>query len=311
MGRMSGMITRRGLLKGIGATALMGIATTAYAGWVEPMWMTRVKTYRFRPPNWSKAPNLRVALLADIHACRPWMPPERIRAIVDQTNALQPDIALLLGDYVQGTNLVRDHVPASEWGPELGRLVAPLGVHAVLGNHDWWEDGVAQRTGGGTPIAGQALQDAGVSLYQNRAARLEKDGKGFWLAGTDSMLALSPSKSSGRRRFGSLADIRRTLSQVDGDEAVIMMSHEPEIFARMPQRVSLTLSGHLHGGQVNILGWMPGIGSNHSRRYAYGHIVEDSRHLIVSGGLGMSVLPVRFGAPPEIVMLELGDYASA
>ncbi|EFG8199833.1 twin-arginine translocation signal domain-containing protein, partial [Escherichia coli] len=116
------MITRRGLLKGVGALALTGFATTAYAGWVEPMWMMRTKRYAFRPPNWTNAPDLRIAVLADIHACRPWMPPERIAAIVAQTNALKPDLTLLLGDYVHGTNLIRDAVTDQEWAAELARL---------------------------------------------------------------------------------------------------------------------------------------------------------------------------------------------
>ena len=73
----------------------------------------------------------------------------------------------------------------------------------------------------------------------------------------------------------------------------------------MPHRVSLTLSGHTHGGQVRVLGFSPMVPSRFGNRYAYGHIVEDNRHLIVSGGLGCSILPVRFGVPPEIVMVDL------
>lgn len=305
------MITRRGLLKGIGATALMGVATSAYAGWVEPMWMTRVAHYRFTPPNWSRAPALRVAILSDIHACRPWMPPERIRAIVDQTNAMQPDITLLLGDYVHGTNLIRQDVTPAEWGAELARLEAPLGVHAILGNHDWWADRDAQIAGGGMPAAGHALQQAGVRLYQNDAMRIEKDGRAFWLAGTDSALALVPGRRYGRTSMRSLADLDTALAPVANDEAVILMAHEPDLFARTPRRVSLTLSGHTHGGQVNLFGWRPQTASHYGQKYVYGHVVEDGRHLVVSGGLGVSMLPIRFCQPPEIVMLELGDNAVA
>ena len=74
----------------------------------------------------------------------------------------------------------------------------------------------------------------------------------------------------------------------------------------MPDRVSLTLSGHTHGGQVRMFGYSPMVPSRYGNRYAYGHIVEDNRHLVVSGGLGCSILPVRIGVPPEIVMVDVG-----
>ena len=73
----------------------------------------------------------------------------------------------------------------------------------------------------------------------------------------------------------------------------------------MPSRVSLTLCGHTHGGQVRLFGYSPMVPSRYGNRYAYGHIVENNRHLIVSGGLGCSILPVRIGVPPEIVMVDV------
>jgi predicted MPP superfamily phosphohydrolase len=85
------------------------------------------------------------------------------------------------------------------------------------------------------------------------------------------------------------------------------MAHEPDIFATVPRRVSLTVSGHTHGGQVRLAGFAPIVPSKYGRRFTYGHIVEDERHLIVSGGLGMSGLPIRFGVPPEIVIVDLGS----
>ena len=87
---------------------------------------------------------------------------------------------------------------------------------------------------------------------------------------------------------------------------MILLAHEPDIFPRVPARVALTLSGHTHGGQVRLFGYSPVVPSRYGNRYAYGHIIEDNRHLIVSGGLGCSILPVRLGCPPEIVMVELG-----
>jgi len=96
------------------------------------------------------------------------------------------------------------------------------------------------------------------------------------------------------------------LAKVTDDAPVIMMAHEPDIFPRVPERVSLTISGHTHGGQVNLFGYTPVVPSKFGSRYVYGHVVEGGRDLIVSGGLGLSGLPVRFGVPPEVVLIELG-----
>ena len=90
------------------------------------------------------------------------------------------------------------------------------------------------------------------------------------------------------------------------DAPVILMAHEPDIFAEVPNRVALTVSGHTHGGQVRLAGFTPIVPSKFGSRYAYGHIVEDGRHLVVSGGLGLSGLPIRFGSPPEVVLVALG-----
>jgi predicted MPP superfamily phosphohydrolase len=104
-------------------------------------------------------------------------------------------------------------------------------------------------------------------------------------------------------------DLPATLAQITTDEPAILMSHVPDIFPYVPERISLTLSGHTHGGQVRILGYSPVVPSHYGNRYAYGHVVEDDRHLIVSSGLGFSKIPVRFGIPPEIMLIELGGTA--
>ena len=87
---------------------------------------------------------------------------------------------------------------------------------------------------------------------------------------------------------------------------MLLLAHEPDIFPEVPDRVALTLSGHTHGGQVRLFGWSPMVPSMYGNRFAYGHIVEEGRDLVVSAGLGNSIYPVRFGVPPEITMIELG-----
>jgi predicted MPP superfamily phosphohydrolase len=81
---------------------------------------------------------------------------------------------------------------------------------------------------------------------------------------------------------------------------------EPDIFPDVPSRVALTLSGHTHGGQVRLFGYSPVVPSRYGNRYAYGHVVEAGRNLIISGGLGFSIAPIRFGVRPEILTIDLG-----
>jgi uncharacterized protein len=248
------LISRRGFLKLLGRLVVLGASLLTYASFIEPMLLARVKRYAFLPPKWTEGLNLKVAVISDVHACRPWMTPERIADFVTSTNALGADVIVLLGDYVAGTGWVTDWVHSSEWAPELGKLSAPLGVHAILGNHDWWEDRTAQRDGKGPIIARRALEKAGLPVYENDAVRLEKDGKGFWIAGLGDQIALLPGKKFSRKRWAGVDDLKGTLNKIVTDEPVILLAHEPDIFPNVPDRVSLTLSGHTHGGQVRFFG---------------------------------------------------------
>ncbi|MGI9462391.1 MAG: metallophosphoesterase [Aestuariivirgaceae bacterium] len=306
------MLTRRRFLKGFGTLLLSGIAMGGYAFGMEPL-RHRIQSYKLLPPRWPSGFRLRIAALADIHACRPWMSPERIRYIVARTNALRPDVIVLLGDYGGSHRWVTDWVHSTEWSKALSGLSAPLGVHAILGNHDWWEDRAAQRRGKGPLFGQRALEKVGINVYENDVTRLTKDGHAVWLAGLGDQLALPPGRRWGRKRWQGMDDLPGTLAKVSDKAPVILLAHEPDIFPQVPERVSLTLAGHTHGGQVRLFGYSPVVPSRYRNRYAYGHITEASdalprrpRHMIVSGGLGCTGLPVRFGMPPEIVVVDLG-----
>jgi predicted MPP superfamily phosphohydrolase len=275
----------------------------------EP-WGTGVTRYRLSPPGWPAGLSLKLAVIADLHACEPWMGLERIRSIVGHTNALQPDCVLLLGDYVSGSGMSRysDPIAPRDWARALGELSAPQGVHAVLGNHDWWDDIEVQRSGRGLPQAGLALQDAGIAVYENDCVRLGKNGSPFWIAGLADQWAFNTKAGAKYKRAwddGGIDDLPGTLARIRDDAPVILMAHEPDIFPKVPSRVSLTVCGHTHGGQVRVLGYAPIVPSRFGARYVYGHIVEEGRHLVVSGGLGCSGVPVRFGSPPEIVLIDV------
>ncbi len=290
-------MSRRTFLKIMGTTGVATVGFSSYAFAYEPRFRLVVTPYRVRPPGWPAGGRaLRISVIADIHACDPWMPLSRVEEIVAVSNDLKPDVVVLLGDFVAGLRHFRtDLVPPAQWGRALSRLQAPLGTHAILGNHDWWSDVAAVRG---------ALSSHGIAVMENDAVLLRPDdGPPFWLAGLGDQLA----HPLGHGRFRGVDDLAGTLARVDADAPVILAAHEPDIFARMPERVSLTLAGHTHGGQVAL----PFVGrmivpSAYGDRYAYGHVVENGRHLIVSGGLGCSMIPVRFGVPPEIVMVEVG-----
>jgi predicted MPP superfamily phosphohydrolase len=300
------LITRRGFFRFLGGSVLAAAALGSYAVGIEPMLLTRVKRYALTPPNWPDGLKLRVVALADIHACRPWMTPERIASLAEEANALEPDIIVLLGDYVAGTRMVSGWVDSHEWAPALSGLKAPLGVFSILGNHDWWEDLTAQKAGQGPTIARRALEAAGIPVMENDVVRLEKEGHGFWIAGLADQLALRPGRAWGRKGFTGLHDLRGTLAKVGDEAPVLLLAHEPDIFPDVPSRVALTLSGHTHGGQVRLFGYSPVVPSRYGNRYAYGHVVEAGRNLIISGGLGFSIAPIRFGVRPEILTIDLG-----
>ena len=299
------MFTRRGFLKFLWRGGLVLGAMAAYP-FAEAMAGPRITTYKLTPPGWTPGLKLRAAVIADIHACEPWMSADRIKDICDRANALEADVILLLGDYVSGMNLVTDFVHSSDWAKAMAGLSAPLGVHAVMGNHDYWEDLTFQRDQTAAPFAKAALESVGIPVHVNRAVRLEKDGHGFWLAGLDDQVALRPGGRFDRAGWQGLDDLPATLAQVTDDAPVILLAHEPDIFPDVPERVCLTISGHTHGGQINLFGWKPVVPSRFGARYAGGHIEESGRHLVVSRGLGCSIIPVRFMSRPEIVLLELG-----
>jgi predicted MPP superfamily phosphohydrolase len=304
------MISRRKFFRFIAGLGAFSASTAAYGFGIEPLLRLRITRYDLQPPRWPADLQLKIAVIADLHACDPWMSLEHIQSIVDHTNALDADIIVLLGDYVAGHRHVTRFIPGSEWAPVLAGLKAPLGVHAILGNHDWWEDKTVQREGYGLVVARRALEAAGIPVYENDAKRLTKAGRPFWLAGLGDQLAYLP---AGRfrpvRRIG-VDDLAATLGKVTDDAPVILLAHEPDVAMRVPSRVALQLSGHTHGGQVRLFGWAPVVPSRYGRRFAYGH-TRTNCDVIVSGGLGCSFMPFRLGVPPEIVLVTLGGSVPA
>lgn len=287
-------LTRRSLILGAASlTTLVGPVTAAYAG-IEAAQALQVRRYRLTPPTWRAGHRLSITVIADLHAGGPNMGLARIRNIVDVANLQRSDLVVLLGDYFATHRFITEVVSTEAWAGELARLRAPLGVYAILGNHDWWHNV------GGTR---RAFADVKIPVLENDALLLGKPGAKFWLAGLGDQLA----HKIGPHNFRGVDDLPGTLKRVATDDPVILLAHEPDVFPKVPDRVGLTLCGHTHGGQIRIpFLWEHFVPSIYGARYAYGHVIEDGRHLIVSGGLGTSSIPARLGVQPEILRIEIG-----
>jgi predicted MPP superfamily phosphohydrolase len=259
-------VTRRGFFKGLLGVTLAGLFSAVYGFFIEPAWRFRVRRWQVSAPDWPALP-VRILAISDLHLGEPYVGLDRLSRIVARANALNADLVVLLGDYAAGHRFISAPVRIADAAPVLAGLRAKLGVFAILGNHDWWDDRTAQKRGSGPNLYATALEAAGIPVLSNRAVRV----RDFWLAGLEDQLA-----------------------------------HEPDIFPKVPGRVALTLSGHTHGGQLRLFGWSPVVPSRYGNRYAYGHVHEEGRSLVVSGGIGCSILPIRFGVPPEITLVELG-----
>lgn len=230
------------------------------------------------------APRVRVVAFSDVHAGSLHVGEARVEQVVDEILALEPDLVLFLGDLVATKSPGAGEPNPAAWVPALTRLEAPLGVFGVPGNHEHWFD---------APRVNAELERAGMTVLDNRAAPLPTDPP-LWLVGVDD-------------EFTDHDRLDRALRDVPPDVPLLVATHSPDVFPRLPDRPLLTLAGHTHGGQVAL----PFIGavfvpSRYGTRYARGEFESGARRMHVTSGIGTSVLPVRFLVPPEILVVELG-----
>ena len=247
-----------------------------------------IRRARISLADWpSGAPPVRAVLISDLHVVGPDMPPERLRRIVDRINRFAPDLVLIAGDTVSDRPLATRIYSTEEAVAPLAALRPRLGTIAVLGNHDHYRDEQASR---------RALRAMGISVLDNQAISIGPLAVG----GLDDA-------------FTDHADPEATVAQMRRlPGAKLMLSHSPDPFAKLPPDIGLTVAGHTHCGQIRL----PLIGtlttySDHGDRYACGLVRENGRTLIVSAGLGASVVPLRIGAVPDMWLIELGPVRSA
>lgn len=267
------------------AAITLFLAGVAFWGFLIEPGRLLVNQQTIQIDNWpEQVDGLRIAVLSDIHVDNWFVTEKKLRTIVERTNQLEPELIVILGDYMSSDGRVTHRVEPEVFGAVLKDLRAPLGVYSVLGNHDWWYGGMKVR---------RVLEQNGIKVLENEASQVDARGASFWLVGLADLWT-RPQR------------IDAAVAKVPEGQPVIALTHNPDIFPNVPQRVQLVLAGHTHGGQVRL----PLIGpvvasSDYGDRWVRGHVFENNHHLFVTTGIGTSIVPVRFGVPPEIVLLTL------
>jgi len=267
------------------AAIILFLAGAAFWGFLIEPGRLVVHEQTIQIDNWpQQLDGLRIAVLSDLHVDNRFITEKKLRTIVARTNQLQPELIVILGDYIAGAGRTTERVEPEVFGPILKDFRAPLGVYSVLGNHDWWYSGAKVR---------RALEQNGIKVLENETAKVDARGTSFWLVGLADLWT----------RPQRIAD---TVAAVPEGQPLIVLTHNPDIFPNVPQRVQLVLAGHTHGGQVRFPIIGPVISSSeYGNRWVSGHVFENNHHLFVTTGIGTSIVPVRFGLPPEIVILTL------
>jgi predicted MPP superfamily phosphohydrolase len=276
-------VSRGCLTVGIVA-ALVGVALAA-VGYRNATAAPMVRRLLLTVPNYpANVPPVRIALFSDLHVHGPDMPPRRLAKIVDQINALHPDIDIAAGDFEGNTWIGRDYPLAVAVAP-LRRLKTRLGVYAVLGNNDFES---------GEDVSTDVLEAAGIHVISNDAVRVGP-------------LALGGLKGRLYSHSKMLKVQRKIYDAMQRTPGVkVLISHRPDEFAAAPPWVSLVLAGHTHCGQIVLPLIGPLVtGSDFGRKYLCGLVRDGSKLLVVTAGLGTSHLPIRFGAPPDLWLITI------
>jgi uncharacterized protein len=279
-------ITRRRLFKTALGLVAGSVGVAAYARWIEPTWLEVVECdlpVAGLPPAWN---GVRVALLADLHRS-PQVTHEYLAEAIRLTQSLEPDLLAVVGDY--------SHM-GFEYSEDAARLLAgfraPLGCFSCLGNHDYGLSRWVNTPVNPTPRLVDVLVESGVRVLLNEAVPLVRGGQTLWLAGTEDLWA-------GRCQPAV------AMKNVPAGAANITLCHNPDAIEGLSAAGCGTiLSGHTHGGQVDIpfIGppRLPVIDRN---RYRGLHHVGGS-WLYINRGLGW-LIKVRFLCRPEISLLTL------
>jgi predicted MPP superfamily phosphohydrolase len=221
-----------------------------------------------------------IAQLSDLHL-GPYVTEAHVAQAVQMTNALKPDAIVITGDMVNSS--WRYIQPCTDI---ISKLDAPLGVYAVLGNHDYWV--------GYLNLMLQSLRKNGITLLRNQAVPLTRGHSTLYLVGIDDL-------------WLELADLRRALSNVPHNACKVALMHEPDFADVSAQaEIDLQLSGHSHGGQVRLPFLGPLVLPKYGEKYPMGLArAGDFTQVYTTRGVGVLPPAIRFNCPPEITLLTL------
>jgi uncharacterized protein len=286
----------------VSALAVTALLCVGYAYFIEPNRLA-VTEAEIPVKDWNPAfDGLRIAMISDIHGGSNGASAENIRRLVETTNAQNPDLVVLLGDFISQARTrepVRDRplrMPMREVADNLAGLEARHGVYAVLGNHDGWY---------GDDLISDELTRVGYRVLENEIVFIRQNGATFRLFGLKDHLKLDSWIS-----FDNM--VRTAVSRYPKEGQIIVLEHSPDIlyilnhWKHLNPDLKLMLAGHTHGGQV----WLPIIGapfvpSSVGQRYTRGHIEEEGIDMFVTSGVGTSILPFRFMVPPEVAIVTI------
>lgn len=264
---------------------LLGAAILAYSYFIEPDRLI-IKTVELRVPHWSKDLNgFKIVAVSDIHGGSHTITEEKLRYLTERVNAQNPDIIVLLGDFIseRRENKKELRMPVETIAQTIAGMRAKNGVFAVIGNHDWWYNEKKVRA---------ALEMVGIKVLENDAVSFQINNQIVWVIGIEDFWKKEQVK------------IENVLAKINPQENIIAITHNPDSFDFTPDSISLLLAGHTHGGQVVF----PIFGAPFvvaKREHTAGHVIKGNRHLFVTTGVGTSGPPLRFGVPPEIVVITL------
>jgi uncharacterized protein len=284
-----------------GVLTIISLVFGIWAYFFEPNRLVINKT-ELKISNWNEKLNgLKIVVISDIHGGSNGVTEEKIRLIVEKVNEQDADIVALLGDYVSQQNADRSQLkmPIETVAENLRGLKAKYGVYAVLGNHDGWYND--------KKIADE-LKKIGINVLESETVILEINGQKLRILGLKDQLKIKNSWEEFSQQTKTL------IASTEGQGNLIVLEHSPDILPIITGDLSISpdlkliLAGHTHGGQV----WFPVLGSlivpsSYGQKYAFGHVKENNVDMFVTTGIGESILPIRFGVPPEIAVLTINS----